>query len=244
MRQPVHHLRRIAENQPWRKCRTINHDDRNLQDSSRSQLGNSARSARIFCDDPVYAMTFQQGEVLDFGKGAARYYGENIRQRQRRVWRIHKAQQIVMLGFGGKGPKVLLANGQKDTRRGIRQRHDGSVDIGYVMPVIGRFCHPWGTLQCAKRRVRSRTSRDGILTHLRGEGMGSVDNMGDVRGLQVICQTFSAAKSSDSGSKRLGEWRFGAARIGKHRIDTSLRQHAGKGRRLGGSTQQKDACHV
>ena len=167
-----------------------------------------------------------------------------VRQRQGRVWFIHQPQQVMVLGFGGELGEVLLADGQKHPCGRIWQRVNGSVDTVHMQPVVAFARLPGRTFKGTKRHPRRGAGLHCVGAHLGCEGMGGVDHMGDVFGLQVGRKPLGTTKTADARRQRLADGLGRAARVGKHRIQTRLGQGLGQRRGFGCAAQQEDACHV
>ena len=242
--QPAQHLanlvRRGARGDLW----AVNQYDRNPQDSSRFQLGFGTRTASVLGDNMGDCVAAQQGQIVGLVERATCSDRRHIGQRQRFHRRIDQPQKIMMLRLGGEFGDVQLADREKDPTRGNGQGVDRAGDIGYVPPIVTRLGNPGRALKRAKGRACGSAGGNCVRAHLRGKGMGRVDQMCNPFGGYIVDQSLNAAKPADPRWQWLGNRRIGAPGIGKDGIDTGIGQGAGKARRFGGSAQKKDAVHV
>ena len=236
----VHSLRHAARRQAW----AINQNYRYPQGSGRFQLGDSACTARILGDNQGNAVAFKQGQIFGFVERAARH--DRICQRQRQGFdrRVDKAQQIVVLRFGGEGQQALLADCQEYPLRRIGQGGNRVVDIRNRPPVVICARLPRRALQRTKADASRGAGKNRIAAHLGGEGVGRVNNMGKFFGVQIGGKPFGPAKPANPGGQWLSHRAIRAPGIGIQRLDPCRCQRAGKVGCFGGAAQQQDTAHV
>lgn len=241
--QPAHHRLFAGQDQPVRHWRPVDQNDRNPQGSSRFQLGRRTGAARILGNDTADAVVAQQGKVVGRGKGPAGDDDGGIGQRQRPFRRVDEPQKIVVLRLRRKGGERLLADGQKDPTRRLRQGCDGRRNVGNGMPVIARARFPWRAFIGAERPAGRGRGGHGVAAHPRRERVRGVDDMGDRLFLKEACQPLGPAEAANARRQGLRDRLPGAARIGKDRVDARVGKAPGEAGRLGRSTQKKDAWH-
>ena len=146
----------------------------------------------------------------------------------------------MVLGCAGEIGQILAADGQKDpcSLGGQGGRHGW--DVVEKSPVIARDRRPGRAFQRDQRQAQIGAGRCGIAAHLRGKGVGGVDHMRDLTGLQIGREPFRPAKTAPSVGHGGQVWCLSAP---GHRIDRrepSLRQSARHAHRIRGAAQQQD----
>lgn len=228
----------------WRQARPVYKDHRNAKVTRCVKLGARAGATRVLGNDQVDAMVLQKHAVTRLVKRAARDNGRSIGQGKRAFGRIDKAKQVVMLRLRGKVPQVLLADGQEDANGYVRQGHYGGRDIRHMGPAIPSAGNPWRAFVSTIGDARTSAGGNRVAAHLRGEGVGRIDDMGYAFILEIAAKPLGPAKAADPCRQRLGDRRIGAAGVGKNRVDPQRRKAAGKLAGFGRSAQKKDARHV
>ena len=244
MTEPAHHPIGIGKNLPWRQLWPINQDHWNLQGSGRRQLGFGPGTPCVFGDDRGDAVIFQKSQVVSLGKRSTGDDGMGVGQGQRCSRHVDQTKQIEVPGLGGELRQILFADGQKHPLWRIGQGCHGCINIGGELPVVAGLRRPWRAFQRTKRRSAGQTCGNGIAAHPGGKGMGCIDNMGDLFGLDIGDQPFNASKPADPLRQGLGKRAYGAPCVGKNRPYPGRSKGAGQLRGFGGSAQQKDAYHV
>lgn len=242
MTKPAHHLIHLPRDVSSGQQRAFDHHDRQAKLARGVKLGPRAAAPGILGNDMADAVLAQQGEITGQIKRPARNHRLRIRQRQIARW-IDKAQQVVMLGPGGKIGEILLADGQKHPRRRLRQGRDSARDIRNGAPVIAVTAYPSGSLKRQQGQARRATGRNRVPAHLRGKGMRGINDMGDILGTQIGAETRHAAKTAYAGWQGLSHRGQCAPGIGEDRVNALRRKAAGKGRGFGRSPQ-KEYAHV
>ena len=92
---------------------------------------------------------------------------------------VDRAHQIEMLRRGGEGGELQSALGQEDAARRVAERGDRSLHVGDFRPLVAFARRPGGAGKHQQRNFGSLAGRAGMGRHLRGEGMGGVDNSVD-----------------------------------------------------------------
>ena len=243
MTKPCHHLCHGSAYGSCGQGLPVDHDDRQAQQPRRVDLGAGPRTTGILGDNDLDLVLAQQVHIIFQPERPAGYDDFGIGQRQRRRWRIDKAQQIMVLRGAGEVVKVLASDGKKDPRPGRWLGTCGGLDVRHSDPVVLRPRRPGRTLQGHQVNMAARGRINGIAAHLRGKGMGCVHDMGDPFGCQIVAQTFHAAKAANPLGQGLQKRLRRAPGIGKDRVKAGLRQGARQKAGFRGSAQQKDACH-
>lgn len=221
---------------------TVDQDHGQRQVAGGVQFGAGADAAGVLGHDVGDLVGFQQRKVAFQREGASRYNRIGLGQRQG-FGRIDKAQKVMMLGLYGKNLKVLATYGEEDAGRGIGQRRSGCRHIRHGLPLVTGDGVPRLTLQRDKRQVGDFGGGERMYAHLRGEGMGGVDDVGDGFVAQVFHQTFHAAKAADALWQGLGNGRLGSAGVRENGCNALICQGFGENRGFGGAAEQKDAGH-
>ena len=241
MIQPVHHGVKGAGHGTVGYCGPRYQDHRQVQPSGRLQLGQRAGAARVFGDDMGDGMAAHQGHVGFNCKGATIKDHFGIWHRQGGTRRIDQAQQIEMLGLGGKGGQGLLADGEEYSRRVGRQGSNRRLGIWHMLPVIARLRQPFAAFMGDQRGFGHGAGLNRVAADLGGEGMRCIDDMGDLRVNDVVGKAVYAAIAAKTGWQGLRHRIFGAPGVGKYGVDAYGCKGMGKGRCLGGATQKEDA---
>jgi len=244
MRQPGNNLCHAALDGAARQLGSVDHNDWQAEAARGRELGHGTDAAGVLGHHLGNAMALHQRGITGRIKGPASDLHRRVRQRQGRIRLVHQTQQIVVLGLGRKLAEVLLSDCQKHPRGHLRQRIHRAVDAVHMDPIVALARLPGRTFKGAEWHTRRHTGLDRIGTHLRGEGVGCVDHMGDGFGREVSRQAFGAAKTANTRGQRLADRLGGATRIRKHRIRACPGQGLGQRRGFGGAAQKKDACHV
>lgn len=241
--QPCHDFGQRSGNGAGGYGGAVDQDDRNAQGSGGVELGARTRAAGVLGDDMGDAVIAQKGGVGGFVEGAFADKGRAVGQGKRRFGCVDKAQQVMVLRFDGEGVQGLLANGEKDAGGGVGQRACGGFGGWNTGPAVGGRGAPRGAFEGQKRGSGLRAGGYGVAAHLRGEGVGGVDHMGDAFGLQVVRKSFGAAEAAGAGGQGLGHGRVGASGVGKDGVHSLRGEFAGKLARFGGTAEEKDARH-
>ena len=241
--QPGHDLGGAAGDGARGDGRAVDQDDRQGKISGGGQLGFGPGATGVLGDDDVDAVVGQQRTVAFGGEGAPRDHGMGIGQGQGFGRWVDKAEKVVVLRGLGEGRKVLATDGEEDAARGLAQCGNGGFKVGDVGPVVAFTRQPGRAFEGDQGRSGFRASSDGVRAHLRGEGVGRVDDMSDGFGPEVGLQAFDAAKAADADRQGLGDGGFGATGVGIDGIHARSGEGAGHLRGFGGSAQKKDARH-
>lgn len=240
---PGHHLLDPLGCGAGRDRGPVDHDDRQAKESCSNDLGTRALATGVLGDDMSDGMLAQQREVIFSREWSARDDGRRSEQGQRGGGRIDKAQQVMVLRTVREIGKVHSADGQEDARRGFGQGAGGGRNVRDLGPAVAVQWRPGFAFQRDQRRVGHRCRRDGIRAHLRGEGMGRVDQMRDGFRPQVCRQPPRTAEAADADRQRLGSGRFGSSGVGQDCVQTCPGKRGCKAGGIGGAAQNKDARH-
>ena len=227
----------------FRKGGAVNHQDRQAKAARSNQFGLGATAAGILGDHKVDAVRAHQCFVRSCVKRASVENDMMIGQGGRCFWRVHKAQQVVVLGLVGKRGQMHATKGQKDASGRTGQRFHRSRDIGHVLPFVAQRRVPGRAGQGQEGRAGRLCSQQGIVADLRGEWMRGVDKMADGMRAQIAGKPFSPAKPAHAHRYRL---RFGAVytpRIAERRRQAKAGEFRDKARGLDRAAKDKDIVH-
>ena len=235
----VHVARHVSGWQVW----PVDQNDRDAPGPSRIELGPRTGTARVLRHNQKDPVIHQQAQILRLGEGAARDDGFRVGQRQSAFGRVDKAQKVMVLGLCTEGREVLLSDSEEDPSGRLGKCFDGGTDIRNDVPVVARAGRPRRAFKGAERRPGFRASRDGIATHLCGEGVRCIDDMGDAFGPDVFGQSLRATEATDPSRQGLRKGCARASGIGEDGIRASLGQSASQSARFGRAAEEKDARH-
>lgn len=241
--QPDHDLGHAAGDRAGWHLWPVDQDGRQGKVTRSRQFRFGPRATGVLGDDHVDLVLLEQGKIAFDGEGASGDHRLRIGQGQGLGRGIDKAQKIVVLRGLGEGGEGLAPDGQEDATRGFAQGCDGGVKVGDMGPVVPVARLPWRAFKGDQGGSRCLAGGDGIAAHLRGEGVGGVDDMGDGFGFEVMSQPVGATKAAHADRQRLGDRSFGATGVGIDRVHASLGQSAGHLCGFGRSAQKKDARH-
>ncbi len=241
--QPLQNFFHGAKNIPFGQRRTVNQDDRNPQAPCRPKFRLGSATTGVLGHDQADAVIAHQRRVARFGERTTGDDRMGVGYRQRTLGRINQSQQVMVLGFGGEFGQVLLADRQENAGGRVRQGGDGTGDIGNALPGVPRPRHPGRAFQRGERHARLSAGGQGVPAHLRGEGMGRVDDMRDAFGPQVIAKAPDSAEAADTRGQGLGDRCLGPAGIGKDSRDPGACHGARERRGFGGAAEDKEARH-
>ena len=224
-------------------CGALDHQHAQPQFARGDKLRLGPRAAGVLGDDQLGPVVTQQGDVSGqverpSGEGHGR-----MRQGQRRGGLVHQPQQIMVLRMVGKDGQRLLADGQKDPRRHLRQRGGGGFNTWQMGPIVGGSLGPRGPFKSGQQDACLRAGGMGITAHLRGEGMGRVDHAGDVVLRDKRQQSGHAAKATHAGGQRLRHRGRRASGIAEQRIIATVGQRAGEAGGLCRAAKNEGARH-
>ena len=241
--QPGHDTGHAMRHPTGRNGGAVDHHNWQVQRPRRRNLGDSARAARVLCNDQFGAVFPQQGRIVGNIEGPSRDDHIRVGQGQGAVRRIHEAQKIMVLRLGSKGVDVLAADGEERPPRRASKGGDSGVDVRDRGPAVAVTRNPGRALEGNERCAVCSASGKGVGAHPCCKWVGGVDHMGDPFGLKIAAKPLYPAKAAQTHVDRLARRRPGSAGVG---ID------AGKARpgdclghevRLGRAAEQEDACH-
>ena len=244
MIEPVDHIRQFRKDAARRHRGPVDQNDQKAQIAGGGQLCCGTGTTGILGHDQINVMRAHQGPVADHIKGTAGHMDLSLRQRQRPVGRVDKAQQVMMLGPRCKNVEVLFADGQKHPCGAVRQFRHGGFGVRYRTPVIARPGAPRCPFERGQPHLRFSAGDHRIAAHLGGEWMGCIDHMGDPVITQISRQTRWSAKPAHAHGQGLGHGGRCPTRVREHRISATISQAPCKGRGFAGATQDEDAGHV
>lgn len=242
MMYPSHHGLNAVGHIPVRKHRAVNHDHRQPQTARGNKLRFGTFAARILRNNMRDAMRGKQRLIFRNAEGAARDNGEGVWQRKS-AGRVRQPQQIVMMRGGRERRKVLLPDGEKNSRRRLWKSRDGRFDIRHALPLIFNFGSPGCALESEKRNPRDLACGDRVPAHLRREWMRRIDDLRDRSLAQIAGQPLSTTKATDPRRKGLRLRQAGASGIREHSVHPSLCKDSGQTTGFRCAAQKEDACH-
>lgn len=231
--KPGEDFRRIRDGLRRRQNGAVDQPDRQAKRACGLEFRIRAPATGVFCDDQIAAMAPQEREVAGEIKGAARDFNRDARQGQRRLGRIDKAQEIVMLRLAGKDREMQPTDGEKHPARCRPEPHGGGFEIGEGGPVVIGRGRPGGAHQPDQRRAGQGRRRMGVLAHLCGKRMRGVDQMRDLVLAHPGGKPFGTVEPAGSDRDGLGARGFCPASIGQRGPDPAFRDQAGELARLG-----------
>ena len=221
----------------------VDHHHRQVKRARGLEFRPRTGATRILGHDQVNCVLAHQRRILIRMERPTGNYGLDILKRQSHVGRINQPDQVVMLRSGRECRKILLADGEKDTRGRVGQRLNSALDVSYVLPAITRTGVPRRPFECGQRHIGLGTGKHRIAAHLRGEGMRGVDDRLDLRGAEVLRQPGNTTEAANPRGQRLRHGRSRTPGIGEHRVIAALRQGPRQLRCFAGAAQNKDAWH-
>lgn len=240
MIQPMHHLVDVMRLHPWWQEGAVDEDHRKPQLARGDQFGLRTPSPGIFADDYVNGVVLHQSDIAIGGEGATIQDDAMVRQARSACGRIDEAQEVMVLGLRCEGIHMDAAQGQHDVARGPRQRRDRRVNVGNHSPAVPRTGFPWRTGEGDMRNARLACGGDRVGADLRGEGVGGIDQMGDIIVAQVARKPVGPAKAAYTDRHWLGFWPFHPPGIAQGRPHAALRQRGNQRARLHCAAQDKD----
>ncbi len=225
------------------QLRPGDHDDGKAELTRGFDLGECAGPSGIASDYPFDIPRTQEIAIALEGEGTARNNDAGVRQRQRRIGRIRKAQGVGVLRPCGERPEMPTANREEDAGALFRERHNGRRQILNLDPVVAWRPFPRRALQGDQRDARCGAGRDRVAADLDRKRMGGIDDMADPLLPDVVDEAASPAESADAGRQRLPGGCLGAACIGVNCVETPLGGSLRKTIGVVGSAQDEGACH-
>lgn len=245
--KPAHHTRDITGLRTVLRGRPPQQDNRNAGSTGSKNLGVGGASSRIFGDEKFDALILQQSGFFGLAKWSARENeavrnctaGEGVET----VRPIDGADEIEMLRRFGECRQIEAAMGQENAPGRLGECGNRLLDRVHFCPEILLLTLPCRTRQLNQRNLRRGTGNHSVSRHLCGEGVGRIDDAGDVFLCEVAEQPGNATKAATA--KRHGlHRRLGSPgkRQGKApRLPSALVVQAfGKLARLKSAAQNKD----
>ena len=221
----------------------VDHEDGQAERPCRIYLRARACASRIFGDNQVDAVRAHQSEIAVQREGAAIDQQMMVRQRGRRFGGIDEAEQIMMLWLGGEGFDMHAAERQHNAAGRAVERADSASDVRDMGPAVALPRLPFRAGEDQMGHPRLSCGGGGIGADRGGEGVGRVDEVGELFRLQISRQPLSTAKAPDAHRHRLGTRVSGASSIAQHgaftAFDKGLRQRA----RFGRAAKDQDVAH-
>jgi len=143
----------------------------------------------------------------------------------------------MVLGLGGKGCKVHAANSEQHALGRARQGADGFIDTCHALPLVTVNRSPGRPGK--GNGFYAALSRYGchVRAHLRGKGVGGIDDMGDALLGHKGGKAANTAKAANAGWQWLGFRRGNTTRIAENGGKLALGNRTGQGAGLRGSPE-------
>ncbi len=242
MSQPVQDLRGGCQFGPLWDNGSVNHQHGQPKMARGVQLGARTCAARILGHDQFGFMRLHQGDIIVQRERPARNYNLSLAHRDT-VGFIHQTQQIVMLGLRGKLFQVHPANSKEYPLGGASQRRNRSRNIRHMMPRVSATTLPCGTGQRSERNSRLGTSFGRVPAHLRGKGMGGINDMGHRVFGDVARQPIGPTKPADPRRQGLRARAFHTSRVRISGIHPLFAHSFGQGVGFGGAAKNQEMGH-
>jgi hypothetical protein len=187
------------------------HDDLDIERARRGDLSVGRDPAAVLGDHRINGVRAHQRAVIGGAERSAIGDIVDVRQRQRRLYRIDAADQIEMLRRRGQRRQFTAAERDKDVARVLAQSAHGIGGIDRFDPTIPGNRAPWRPPQCNQRHARlagdsGSIGRNDIRIRVR-----RVDESVDPFLAKILGKTGNAAKAACSNRHRLRRRRLSAA---------------------------------
>ena len=213
-------------------------DDRNAEAGGGGEFGHGRRAAGVLGHHDLYAVLLQQGAFGGFVVGAAG--GQHEGAGRGGGGRVDRAEDVVVLRRRGEWREVFLADGEEDAAGYRAERVGGFLDGGDFMPGRAGGAGPGGAVYRQQRRPGLGGGGGGVVGHLRGEGVGGVEQGVDLVLAEVGGQAVDAAEAADAAGDRLRDGVAGAAGERQGRVPRAVGERAGQAGSFGGAAEDQD----
>lgn len=220
----------------------VDQDHGQAQVTRRIQFCTRARTTRVLCDDMGDVVGLQQIKIALQRKGAARNHRSGMGQGQSGGL-VNKPQKVMMLRLYGEIVQRLAPYGQENPCRIVGQGRNSARHIGDALPVVTLGRLPRRAFKGQQRRLGDGCGLNGVAAHLRREGVGRVNQVGDGVLAQVAHQTRHPAEAANALAQGLAQRGFGASGVRENRVNALIGQGFCQFRRLCRAAKQKDAGH-
>lgn len=187
--------------------RTLQQHDANSERASGGNLAVSRIPPAVFRDHHVDTIRQQQFTIVRFAERAAGQYVACMRHIERRVDRIHRSHNIVMLRLTRERGDLLPPHCEKHTLRLGAQCLCRSFSIDHVSPSIARQGLPGRTTQRQQWRIGLLGRLDGVRRDRIRKGMRGIDQGVDAVIAQIRGESRCSAKAATSRRHGLCERR-------------------------------------
>lgn len=164
---------------------------------------------------------------------------------EQRLGRIDEPEQVVVLRLVREIRKVHAPHGEHHALARARKRLHRPGNVRNIDPAVALLRLPRRAGERDQRHLRPCAGSHGVGAHLRGKGVGGVNDMGDARLGQVVRKPLDPAETADAQRQRL---RGGIGHAPGHRdraVQPCIGKGAAKARAFGGAAKhEKVACHV
>ncbi len=243
MSQPVQNLCDMAQFDPLRQGRTIDHQHRQAQRPRRVELGARARAARVLGHNKLRAMILHQGAVIGLGEGPSGH--DHICIRQRQVFGfIHQPQKVMVLRFRREVFKMHTSNCQKHALWHSGKRLNRGGDIGHMMPSVTGLRHPCPARQSSKRNLRLIAGRDRVPAHLSGKRMSGIHDVSNAVFADITGQPVNPTIPANTGRQRLRARFLHPSGVRIDRRNPLFGYSFGQSVGLGRTTKNQEVWHV
>lgn len=187
--------------------RTLQQHDANSERASGGDLAVGRIPAAVFRDHHVDTTRQQQLTIFRFAERAAGEYVACMRYIERRVDRIHRSHNIVMLRLTRERGDLLPTHCEKHSLRLGAQCLCCSFSIDHVSPSIARHGLPGRPTQRQQWRIGLPGRLDGVRRDRIRKGMRGIDQGVDAIVTQICGESRCSAKAATSCGHGLCERR-------------------------------------
>ena len=240
--KPSQNLRYGVNLWPVRHIGAVDQDHGQAQVTRRIQLCTRTRTARVLGDDMGDVVGLQQIKIALQRKGAARNQRGGMGQGQSGGL-VNKPQNVMMLRLYGEIFQRLATYGQENPCRIIGQGRNSARHIGHALPDVALHRLPRRAFKGQQRSLGDGCGLNGVAAHLRREGVGRVDQVGDGLLAQIAHQTRHPAKAANALGQGLAQRGLGASGVRENRVNALIGQGFRQFRSLCRAAKQKDAGH-
>lgn len=203
MIEPVNRFRHRRNARTVRNNRPFEHDDRDAQRPRGADLAVRRLSPTVFGNHGINGERLEQRAILTVRERAASEYVMDLRHGERRVDRIHAADDVMVLRCRAEWIQLLPPDRQKDPSWLGTQYMHGLLRAFNFDPVIARHSGPRRPTQREQRSVGSRSSLGRVCGDGPRIGMRRVDQEIHMIGTQKFSEPVNAAKSAAAHWNRL-----------------------------------------
>ena len=246
MIEPMQHFLDRCHAQVRRFGRPFEQQNRYTEYTRGGDLAVGGRPSAVLGDDDVDGMVTQQRVFGLFAERSTPLNVVGMRYRESRLDRIHAADQVAVLGSGGKAVDLLTPQREKYVPWLTAQGANRVGRARHPSPSVARNLAPGRATQGKQRRVGLGGCADRMGGDRRRVGMSCIDQGVDAVLAQVARETIDSAEATPSHRYRLNQgYRRAAGERQGHRDVVSVREPQSKLTRLCCAAENQDMpAHV